>query len=50
MPRLNVSQIQKTAFSISMPPRGELWPALKSRRLPAVSMRHSQVYCLATRG
>ena len=43
-------QIQMAAFGVGLPPRGELWPALKSRQLPAVLTRHGQRYYLVTRG
>jgi 4-amino-4-deoxy-L-arabinose transferase-like glycosyltransferase len=42
-------KVQRAAFSNGPPGPGELWPALKSRRLPAVLMLHGQKYCLATR-
>jgi 4-amino-4-deoxy-L-arabinose transferase-like glycosyltransferase len=42
-------QIQRAAFNVGLPPAGEWWPALKSRQLPGVLMRHGQKYCLATR-
>jgi hypothetical protein len=43
-------QVQRVATGIGVPPRGKLWPALKSHRLPAVLMRHNQRDCLAMRG
>jgi len=40
--------VQTAAVSFEAPPRGELWEALKSRRLPEILARHTQKICLAT--
>lgn len=41
--------VRTAAVSYIMPPRGELWAALKSRRLPELLARHAQKFCLAAR-
>lgn len=41
--------IQTAAVGFDVPTRGELWEALKSRRLPEILARHAQKICLATR-
>ena len=40
--------VQTAAVSFEVPPREELWAALKSRRLPEILARHTQRICLAT--
>ena len=40
--------VQTAAVSFGAPTRGELWEALKFRRLPEVLARHAQKICLAT--
>ena len=40
--------VRTVAVSYTVPPRGELWEALKSRRLPEILARHTQKICLAT--
>jgi len=40
--------VQTAAISFKMPPRGELWEALKSNRLRETLARHAQKICLAT--
>jgi len=41
--------VQTAATNFGIPTRGELWSALKSRRLPELLARHGQRICLATR-
>ena len=41
--------VRTAAVSFGVPPRGELWDALKSRQLPEMLARHTQKICLATR-
>ena len=41
--------VQTAAVSFGAPTRGELWEALKSRRLPEILSRHTQKICLVTR-
>ena len=40
--------VQTAAVSFEVPPRGELWEALKSKRLRETLARHAQKICLAT--
>lgn len=40
--------VQTAAISFKIPPRGELWEALKSNRLRETLARHAQKICLAT--
>lgn len=42
-------RVQTAAMSFGAPARGELWRALKSRRLPEMFLRHTQKIILATR-
>ncbi|HEY4952041.1 MAG TPA: glycosyltransferase family 39 protein [Verrucomicrobiae bacterium] len=42
-------RVQTASVSPNVPTRGELWPALKSRRLPELLAQHGQKICLATR-
>jgi 4-amino-4-deoxy-L-arabinose transferase-like glycosyltransferase len=41
--------VQTAAVSFGVPARGELWEALKFRRLPEMLARHAQRICLVTR-
>ena len=41
--------VQTAAVSFGAPTRGELWEALKLRRLPEILARHAQKICLVTR-
>jgi len=41
--------VQTAAVSIGAPTCGELWEALRSRRLPETLARHTRKICLMTR-
>jgi hypothetical protein len=41
-------RIQTAAVGLGAPTRGEIWAALKSRRLPEAFTRHAQKICLVT--